>query len=143
MKLVAGIIATVAAVGVLTTGVFEGKSQEPPVDEYRAVVPLVVRNPDATPANTPTASPAAAVTATPTSAATATATSSATPTRTPTPVPGGPWYTSEHPTADFYYCAADQGWKGIAPSNLREYATEAELIAVWGSQRVKHPDSKC
>ena len=143
MKLVAGIIVAVAAVGVLTTGVFEGKSQEPQEKEYRAIAPLVVRNPEATPANTPTATPTSVVTATPTSPPTATATSSPTPTRTPTPAPGGPWYTSAHHSAEFYYCAADQGWKGITPSNLREYATEAELLAVWGGERLKHPDSKC
>lgn len=143
MKLVAGIIAAVAAVGVLSTGVFEGQSQEPQEEEYRAIAPLVVRNPEATPANTPTATQTAVVTATPTSPATATVTSSPTPTRTPTPAPGGPWYTSAHSTADFYYCAADPQWKGITPSNLREYATEADLLAVWDGQRVKHPDSKC
>jgi hypothetical protein len=49
---------------------------------------------------------------------------------------------SAHHSAKFYYCADDQGWKGIAPSNLREYATEAELLAVWGGERLKHPDSK-
>lgn len=65
------------------------------------------------------------------------------PTATPATDAKGPWYTSSHHSADYYYCAADDGWRGLSPSYLQEYPSEAALLAVWAGRRVKHPESVC
>lgn len=66
-----------------------------------------------------------------------------TPTPTPTPRPAVKWYTSSHPTARYYYCELDDGWRNLSPTYLREYPSEEALLAEWAGRRVKHPDSKC
>lgn len=65
------------------------------------------------------------------------------PTATPATDAKGPWYTSSHHSADYYYCAADDGWRGLSATYLKQYPSEAALLAVWGGSRVKHPESVC
>ena len=101
----------------------------------RATAPLLAADsasaPTAATTNTPTQPPA-------------TATPPTTPTATPTTAgTRGPWYTSSFSTATYYYCAADPGWRSLNATYLRSYATEAELLAVWGSSRTKHPYPGC
>ncbi|MCK9520296.1 MAG: hypothetical protein M0R74_14920 [Dehalococcoidia bacterium] len=68
---------------------------------------------------------------------------SPTPTATPTRVAAQTWYTSSHHSAQYYYCDLDDGWRNLSPVYIRSYPSEAALLAVWGGQRTKHPDSKC
>lgn len=66
----------------------------------------------------------------------------ATPTQTASPGPTA-WYTSSHFSAMYYYCSLDDGWRNLSPQYLRQYPTEAALLADWSGRRTKHPDSKC
>ena len=108
-------------------------------------------NAPALPTNTPVAPTATATLATntplPPTSVPSTNTPPPPPTSTPSPtaIPsdGRIWYTSAHHSAQYYYCDLDQGWKQLAPSNLRSYPSEAALKAAWGGSRVKHPESKC
>jgi len=59
--------------------------------------------------------------------------------------PTGPmaWYTSSHPSAQYYYCELDPQWKSLTPAYLRSYPSEAALLAVWAGTRVKFHSSQC
>ncbi|MCC6382467.1 MAG: hypothetical protein IT304_08150 [Dehalococcoidia bacterium] len=85
----------------------------------------------------------------PTPTATPTTLPPPTPTRAPSPTAQEPattghtWYTSVAPSARYYYCDLDDGWKDLSPRNLRSYPSEADLRAAWGDTRTKHQKSRC
>lgn len=87
----------------------------------------------------------ASTSANPTPAATTapSPTVSASPTAVPATDNNGPWYTSSYASSTYYYCAADPGWRGLSPTYLLSYPTEAALLADWGGRRVKHPYAGC
>jgi hypothetical protein len=56
---------------------------------------------------------------------------------------GHTWYTSSAGNAKYYYCDLDDGWKTLSTKTLRQYSSEEELLAEWGTKRVKHANSMC
>lgn len=94
----------------------------------------------------PTSGGVGSVTASPT-ATIVPPTATATATSIPPPVPigddKGPWYTSSFSTSTYYYCAADPGWRGLSPTYLRSYSTEAALLSDWAGRRIKHAYPGC
>ncbi len=52
---------------------------------------------------------------------------------------GHSFYTSSHPTAKYYYCDSDPGWKSLSTSNLRTFSTSDELLDAFPNRELHEP----
>lgn len=52
---------------------------------------------------------------------------------------GHKWYVSSHWSSKQYYCETDDGWKGLSEKYLKEYNSEAELLADFPNHTLHEP----
>lgn len=52
---------------------------------------------------------------------------------------GHSFYTSSHPSAKYYYCDTDAGWKSLSPSNLQTFSSSDALLDVFPHRELHEP----
>ncbi|MGB0757348.1 MAG: thermonuclease family protein [Patescibacteria group bacterium] len=52
---------------------------------------------------------------------------------------GYKWYVSSHHSSKQYYCETDDGWRGLSESYLKEYTSEAALLADFPNHTLNEP----